>query len=268
MFELSQVLKLRRHIVNKGLTQSQRLAIATDLANGLTLAEVYKKYPTGRRRISDIHSRFMAQTGGKVSETAAVELMIVKYLNATGSLPTSAWVNEQMGQPTSTSIASNRFSEGKNYLSSYRMLEGRAYDALQQHLSKPRRGISRHWKLTSEEVQEFLQTAKEAATASPITKTITVTVIERKAGIRKATLARAFNQDTGLFSCNGCGMEALWTDRGMPLLQEHHIGGLAKGTPDDLRYTVALCGTCHDKAERWEFRKKFNALLFIKISNL
>lgn len=102
--------------------------------------------------------------------------------------------------------------------------------------------------------------AFDAAKTAPSTTQRTVNIVERSRKVRDYVVARAKG------SCEGCEEPAPFlTPAGVPYLEPHHIRRLADGGPDDPRFVIALCPTCHRHVHFGENGPAYNNELLDKM---
>ena len=107
--------------------------------------------------------------------------------------------------------------------------------------------------LNNLDAPQLREAARQAATAHASTKEVKTTYRYRSAAIKKYARARA----NGI--CEGCRKEAPFTTTaGVPYLEVHHVRSLSDGGPDDPRYVVAICPTCHRRAHYANDFETFN----------
>jgi 5-methylcytosine-specific restriction protein A len=107
--------------------------------------------------------------------------------------------------------------------------------------------------LNNLDAPQLREAARQAATAHASTKEVKTTYRYRSAAIKKYARARA----NGI--CESCQQEAPFTTTaGVPYLEVHHVRSLSDGGPDDPRYVVAICPTCHRRAHYANDFKAFN----------
>ena len=69
--------------------------------------------------------------------------------------------------------------------------------------------------------------------------------------------------------CEGCGSPAPFVNKaGHPYLEPHHTRRLSDGGPDDPRWVVAICPTCHRRAHYSRDSVEYNASLMKTASDL
>lgn len=101
---------------------------------------------------------------------------------------------------------------------------------------------------------ELQRRAFAAATASAATGTAMRTVYQRSADVRDYVLARARG------TCEACRQPAPFVRAdGRPYLEPHHIRRLSDGGPDDPRFVIALCPTCHRRVHHGADGPAYNA---------
>jgi 5-methylcytosine-specific restriction protein A len=105
--------------------------------------------------------------------------------------------------------------------------------------------------------------AMASATEEPDTHEAKRKVWRRSAALRKYVLRRADG------TCEGCGEPAPFiTAAGRPYLEPHHTRHLSDGGPDDPRWVIATCPTCHRRAHYANDAHDFNAELKVKLKSL
>jgi len=87
-------------------------------------------------------------------------------------------------------------------------------------------------------------------------KQVTRTIFERSQDVRDYVLARAGS------NCEGCGALAPFRrPNGAPYLEPHHIRRVSDGGPDDPRYVIGLCPTCHRRVHHGDDGSAYNEQL-------
>ncbi|MCX7335722.1 MULTISPECIES: HNH endonuclease [Methylobacterium] len=88
-------------------------------------------------------------------------------------------------------------------------------------------------------------------------------IYQRSNDVRAYILARA-----GI-SCEGCGENAPFNrPDGSPYLEPHHLRRLSDGGPDDPRFVIGLCPTCHRRAHYSVDGVRYNAELMARMPNI
>jgi hypothetical protein len=112
-------------------------------------------------------------------------------------------------------------------------------DSLVDYQSDLDKGVKESLKLSPEEREKRLSSAKKY----PASKQVVATVFSRNPDVIAAVRSRA-NGD-----CEGCGKSAPFQklSDGTPYLEVHHKKRLADGGPDTVENAIALCPNCHRK---------------------
>lgn len=102
-----------------------------------------------------------------------------------------------------------------------------------------------------------------AANHRPNRRETTVAVVERSRAVRDYVSARALGH------CEGCGAEAPFVrPNGAGYLEPHHIRKLGDGGPDDPRYVIALCPTCHRRVHFGRDGRDYNDRLLARMRDI
>lgn len=117
--------------------------------------------------------------------------------------------------------------------------------------------------LNTRGLAELRQRALAAAAENPRTAVQTRNVFQRSHDVKAYVLARAAG------NCEGCDTPApfLRID-GTPYLEPHHIRRLSDGGPDDPRFVIALCPTCHRRVHLGQGGGDYNTFLLGRMGEL
>ncbi|TKT80007.1 HNH endonuclease [Aquamicrobium sp. LC103] len=89
------------------------------------------------------------------------------------------------------------------------------------------------------------------------------TIYERSKDVRNYVLARAKG------CCEGCGKDASFKRvDGTPYLEPHHIRRVSDGGPDDPRFVIGVCETCHRRVHHGADGKEYNTALLAKMKEI
>ncbi len=102
-----------------------------------------------------------------------------------------------------------------------------------------------------------------AASAGQVAGQTVRTVYQRSRDVRAYVLRRASGH------CEGCGCAAPFVRvDGSPYLEPHHIRRVSDGGPDDIRYVIALCPTCHRRVHAGADGPNYNAVLLKQMETI
>ncbi|MDG4854570.1 MULTISPECIES: HNH endonuclease [unclassified Mesorhizobium] len=100
-----------------------------------------------------------------------------------------------------------------------------------------------------------------AATATPNATQGIRTAYQRSRDIRDYVLRRAGQ------TCEGCELDAPFLRRnGSPYLEPHHTRRLSDGGPDNPRFVIGLCPTCHRRVHHGADGDEYNDTLIAKLA--
>ncbi|RWM19649.1 MAG: HNH endonuclease [Mesorhizobium sp.] len=112
------------------------------------------------------------------------------------------------------------------------------------------------------QIADLRQRAMNAATVPAAVQGVR-TVYQRSRDVRDYVLRRAGTH------CEGCEAHAPFARRdGSPYLEPHHTRRLSDGGPDDPRYVIALCPTCHRRVHHGIDGEDYNVELINRLGQI
>lgn len=119
-----------------------------------------------------------------------------------------------------------------------------------------------------EDIPEHDLAALRAAALEPLPEGTQPTETRRTVW-RRSRAVRLYVLQRAQGTCEGCGADAPFLrPNGRPYLEPHHARRLSDGGPDDPRFVIALCPTCHARVHYGADGREYNSTLATKLGEL